>query len=58
MLVLHSLLLLSARSLEPCLHHMFALLAALDDLNKICPAVDVLEKQEIDWPKLGENLKL
>ena len=38
----------------PCLDDVCSLIPGLDRLGKLSSAADVLEKQEVEWPKNGK----
>ncbi|ELU01327.1 hypothetical protein CAPTEDRAFT_215878, partial [Capitella teleta] len=48
--LLTALLLLPVHCIRPLLHELLSLLTKLDVLNRLLPAADVLEKQEMEWP--------
>eukprot|EP00794_Sanderia_malayensis_P009528 gene9528-10514_t len=53
MVIVHSLLLLPQRLIMPCFDDICDMLPGLDRVAKLSSAADVLEKQEIEWPKDG-----
>ena len=55
MVLIHSLLLLPVKLVLPCIDDLCSLLPGLDTLSKISTAAEVLDKQEMEWPKDGKQ---
>ena len=58
MVLVHSLLLMKTEHVLPCLTDICHLLPVLDKLTEISSAAEVLDKQEITWPKHGQYIKI
>lgn len=52
--LVYSLLLMPLATVKPLLPSLQALLPTIDRLNRVLPAVALLEEQELEWPVQGE----
>lgn len=52
--LVYSLLLMPLETVKPLLPSLQALLPTIDRLNRVLPAVALLEEQELEWPVQGE----
>lgn len=56
MVLVHSLLLMKIEHILPCLTDICHLLPVLDKLTEMSSAAEVLDKQEVAWPKHGKYI--